>query len=100
MLGTIKVLKGLQDENIYPTTHSDAVFVDKDVTLSEKLRLLESYKSDLIIDLKRWGITEGLPSKPYSDKDYQTAKRNITGFNNVLKYAHRNGFKHVILPKG
>lgn len=100
MLGTIKVLKGLQDEAIYPTTHSDAVYVDKEVTLTEKLRLLESYKSDLIIDLKRWGITEGLPSKPYTENDYQVAKRNITGFNSVLKYAHINGFKHVILPKG
>ncbi|WP_227551394.1 right-handed parallel beta-helix repeat-containing protein [Metabacillus sediminilitoris] len=53
-----------------------------------------------IIELDRWNIKQGLPSKPYTDTDYIRADANIQGINNAIQYASANGFKHVILPRG
>lgn len=52
------------------------------------------------IELDRWNIKQGLPSKPYKDTDYISADTNIQGINNALQYANANGYTHVILPRG
>lgn len=53
-----------------------------------------------IIELDRWNIKQGLPSKPYKDADYIRADTNIQGINNAIQYANANGYTHVILPRG
>ncbi|WP_209122924.1 right-handed parallel beta-helix repeat-containing protein [Alkalihalobacillus sp. BA299] len=53
-----------------------------------------------IIELDRWGITEGLPTKPYTSEDYYMADANIQGINNALEYAYNNGYTLVVLPRG
>ncbi|MFC0560054.1 right-handed parallel beta-helix repeat-containing protein [Halalkalibacter alkalisediminis] len=53
-----------------------------------------------VIELERWGITEGIPSKPYQDADYFMADQNIQGINSALQYASENGFTDVVLPRG
>lgn len=53
-----------------------------------------------VIELTRWGITKGLPSKPYTDVDFQKANNNVIGFNNALQYAYDNGYTNVLLPRG
>jgi hypothetical protein len=69
-------------------------------------------KSDMyVIELSRWGITQGLPAKRletingvsvncYADADYTIAHNNVIGINNALQWASDNGYKNVILPKG
>lgn len=52
------------------------------------------------IELTRWGIVQGLPSKPYVNANYLTADANITGINNALQYAYDNGYGEVVLPRG
>lgn len=56
--------------------------------------------NDYVIDLGKWGITEGIPTKPYQDSDYYMADANIQGINNALRYASENGYTQVILPSG
>lgn len=53
-----------------------------------------------VIELERWGITEGLPTKPYTNNDYFMADANIQGINNALSYAYDNGYTRVVLPRG
>ncbi|MBD3843637.1 MAG: right-handed parallel beta-helix repeat-containing protein, partial [Campylobacterales bacterium] len=53
-----------------------------------------------VINLGRWGITEGLPNKPYKTEDYLKANLNVIGINNALNYAKENNFTEVVLPKG
>lgn len=53
-----------------------------------------------IIELQRWNITQGMPTKPYTDADYRMADSNIQGINNALQYARDHGYSKVILPKG
>ncbi|WP_426940675.1 right-handed parallel beta-helix repeat-containing protein (plasmid) [Bacillus mycoides] len=53
-----------------------------------------------VIDLSRWGIKEGLPTKPYVDADYIQADKNIQGINNALQFAAANNYSEVIIPKG
>ncbi|MDQ0198769.1 right-handed parallel beta-helix repeat-containing protein [Neobacillus ginsengisoli] len=52
------------------------------------------------IELIRWGITKGIPSKPYTSQNYITANNNITGINNALSWAKDNNYNYVSLPKG
>lgn len=52
------------------------------------------------IELVRWGITEGIPPKPYSPTNYITANNNITGINKALAWAAVNGYNYVVFPKG
>ncbi|MED3562224.1 hypothetical protein [Bacillus xiapuensis] len=54
----------------------------------------------LTIDLKRWGIKQGIPSKPYRNSDYYLANGNIRGINKALDYAEKEGYAEVILPLG
>jgi parallel beta-helix repeat protein len=53
-----------------------------------------------LIELSRWNITEGLPSKPYTDAHYLMADRNILGINNAIQFAYNNGYTHIVLPRG
>lgn len=53
-----------------------------------------------IIELNRWNIKQGFPTKPYVDNDYIQADTNIQGINNAIQYAYDNGFTEVILPRG
>lgn len=53
-----------------------------------------------IIELQRWNITQGMPTKPYTDGHYRMADSNIQGINNALQYARDNGYSKIILPKG
>src|SRR5690242_20134688 len=53
-----------------------------------------------IIDLSTWGITQGIPSKPYTIDHYTLANNNNSGINNALSWAYQNGYDYVVLPKG
>ncbi|MCQ6278880.1 right-handed parallel beta-helix repeat-containing protein [Bacillus sp. EB600] len=53
-----------------------------------------------IIDLSNWGITQGIPSKPYTIDNYKMANNNVSGINNALSWAYQNGYDYVVLPKG
>jgi hypothetical protein len=53
-----------------------------------------------IIETGRWGITTGIPVKPYVNEDYIRADTNIQGFNSAIQWATENGYSHIILPKG
>lgn len=53
-----------------------------------------------VVELEKWGITKGIPAKPYVDEDYFQADRNIQGINNAIKYAQDNGIPNVIMPIG
>lgn len=55
---------------------------------------------DFLIDLQRWGITKGIPTKPYQDADYIQADLNIQGINNAIQYAQAEGYSSVTLPAG
>lgn len=56
--------------------------------------------SSYLIELNRWGIKQGLPTKPYVDANYIDADKNIKGINDALKYAYDNGFSEAVLPRG
>ncbi|GKU75829.1 hypothetical protein L3i20_v202260 [Paenibacillus sp. L3-i20] len=51
------------------------------------------------IEVERWGISSGLPSKPYSTNTFLIANGNVTGINNAIQWAATNGFNKVIFPK-
>ncbi|MFS0637967.1 right-handed parallel beta-helix repeat-containing protein [Mesobacillus foraminis] len=53
-----------------------------------------------LIELDRWNIKQGLPSKPYTNADYIRADANIQGINNAIQYASANGFTKIVLPRG
>jgi parallel beta-helix repeat protein len=53
-----------------------------------------------IIELSKWNINQGIPTKPYKDADYYMADANIQGINNAIQYAYNNGYTKVVLPKG
>jgi hypothetical protein len=52
------------------------------------------------IELSRWGITQGLPTKPYSNANYTISNNNIIGINNALQWAKDNNYNYVIFPRG
>jgi len=58
-----------------------------------------SETASYVIELARWGITPGLPPKPYTDQHYFTADKNIDGFNNAIAWAYNNGYRYVFVPK-
>jgi parallel beta-helix repeat protein len=53
-----------------------------------------------LIELERWGITQGFPAKPYTNNHFVVANNNIIGINNALMWASTNGYNHVVIPKG
>jgi hypothetical protein len=53
-----------------------------------------------LIELDRWGIIQGIPTKPYANQNYTNANNNITGINNALAWAKDNNYDYVIFPRG
>jgi hypothetical protein len=54
-----------------------------------------------VVDLDRWGITQGSFGKPpYTTDEWAVAYNNIQGLNAALVFAKDNGYNRVILPKG
>ncbi|KRE75542.1 right-handed parallel beta-helix repeat-containing protein [Paenibacillus sp. Soil750] len=53
-----------------------------------------------LIELSRWGIIQGLPTKPYVASHYMLADNNIQGINNALQYAYNNNYSEAVLPRG
>ena len=64
-----------------------------------------------VIELAKWGITKGLPSKRieningrditcYSKEAYSNAYNNIIGINNAFAWAYANGYNEVKMPLG
>lgn len=64
-----------------------------------------------MIELGRWGITQGLPIKRpevinsvsvncYADADYTLAYNNMMGFNNAFAWAKASGYNKVTVPFG
>lgn len=100
MDGLIKKFKDNNDNYFFPVTLSDAVFIDKKTTLADKLYADRLGPGSLIIDLERWGITQGLPNKPYQNNDYITANNNVLAFNRIINYAYNNSINEIILPRG
>lgn len=88
------------DAQILPVTHSDGVYVGPNMTLTEKLEDVSGGYGIYVIDLEKWGITEGIPSKPYTRMHFLKANQNIKGINAALQYASENNFTEVIMPKG
>jgi hypothetical protein len=52
------------------------------------------------IETGRWGITAGLPAKPYATADYMRADANVQGINNAIQWAADQGFTYITLPQG
>ncbi|GAF67010.1 hypothetical protein BTS2_3918 [Bacillus sp. TS-2] len=69
-------------------------------TKANKHESTELDTSQFVIDLERWGITNGLPSKPYQASDYELADQNIRGLNQALNHAVELNVTNVFLPKG
>lgn len=99
MKGKLKKIKQGEDY-IFPVTMADGVFLDYDTSIKELLDPIKAGHSVYTVDLKRWGITEGVPNKPYVRYDYLIADANIQGINAAIQYASDNGFDVVKLPKG
>ncbi|WKG28855.1 right-handed parallel beta-helix repeat-containing protein [Priestia aryabhattai] len=100
MDGKIKKLIDSEGVDAFPVTIADAVFVDESTSLAEKLKAISAGSSSTyVIDIKRFGITKGIPSKPYKNTDYEKAYANVLGINRAIKYASINGFTAVVLPK-
>jgi hypothetical protein len=97
MLGKIKNLLDDASNPAFPVTVADAVFVDNKKTLAEKLRDLD-LAGTYVVKLADWGFITGFPNKPYQTADYATARNNMIAFNNVLDYASRSGYEHVLMP--
>jgi hypothetical protein len=53
-----------------------------------------------IVELSRWGITAGIPAKPYDNADFTLANNNVTGLNNAIQHAANNGYTEIVLPRG
>lgn len=57
----------------------------------------ESY----VIELSRWGITQGSFGKPpYTTGEWEIAYNNLLGFNSALVYARDNGYNKIVVPRG
>ncbi|MED3939507.1 right-handed parallel beta-helix repeat-containing protein [Priestia megaterium] len=101
MDGKIKKLIDSEGVDAFPVTIADAVFVDESTSLAEKLKTISTGSSSAyVIDIERFGIIQGIPSKPYKNADYGKAYANVLGINRAIKYASVNGFAAVVLPKG
>ncbi|WP_035430843.1 right-handed parallel beta-helix repeat-containing protein [Bacillus sp. UNC322MFChir4.1] len=53
-----------------------------------------------LIELDKWGIKQGIPTKPYTDENFIQADLNIQGLNNAIQYAHDNEYSSLTLPRG
>lgn len=64
----------------------------------------ESASSAYVIDLQKFGITEGIVNKGnnghYSESQYTVMYNNAVGFTRALEYARDNGYSKVLVPKG
>lgn len=72
-------------------------------TLMRSDNFANSFPSEIeyVIELKRWGITQGSFGKPpYSISEWEIAYNNLLGFNSALTYAKDNGLTHIIVPHG
>ncbi len=52
------------------------------------------------IEVERFGITAGLPAKPYTNADFLRADANVQGINNAIEWAAGQGYTYLILPQG
>jgi hypothetical protein len=100
MDGKIKKIIDQEGKLAFPVTIADSVFVNKEQNLAEKLFAERYGYGTYVIDLEKWGISKGLPQKPYTDQDYHKAYKNIQGINRALKYAAEKQYTLVLLPKG
>ena len=98
MKGKIKKIKDSSGVYAFPVTVPDAVFINSEENLTKKLKELETNMNTYIIELERWGITPGLPSKPYVGQDFITAGKNVEGINRALVYASSKNYKEIKLP--
>jgi hypothetical protein len=99
MQGIIQKLIDSLGRETFPVTHANAVFINKSTTLADELYAKRLGTGTLVIDPERWGITVGLPPKPYQNSDYVNAYNNVLAFNRILVYANANGITEVILPE-
>ncbi|QFP93390.1 UNVERIFIED_ORG: hypothetical protein Xoosp15_125 [Xanthomonas phage Xoo-sp15] len=53
-----------------------------------------------VIETAKWGISPGIPAKPYKTTDYNRANNNIKGINDALVWAKNNNYNYVVLPFG
>ncbi|WP_053070457.1 hypothetical protein [Alkalihalobacillus pseudalcaliphilus] len=80
---------------IQDITHLEDVLSSK-IDKTDIMPVSNSY----VIDLVTWGITEGIPNKPYTQADFEMADTNIQGINAALVEASLKGYTHVAMPKG
>ncbi len=52
------------------------------------------------LDIDRFSIKPGLPSKPYTDAEYLAADANVQGFNNAIQWCAESGYNTLIVPPG
>jgi hypothetical protein len=91
------------------TTDYKEIYIGSD---SGNHRLAKFSDTDTyIVELTRWGIVQGLPTKRletisatsvncYADADYLTAYNNMMGLNNAFDWAYSNGYRYVKVPFG
>lgn len=100
MKGLLKAIIDEKGNPSYPISVADAIYVNAETTLAQKLKEIDTGLGMYVIDIERFGIVTGFPSKPYSLLDYEKANANITGINRALHWASTQGFTTVVLPKG
>lgn len=81
--------------NVLTWDSTENKFISKPLTSSTG-----SSANIYLIELERWGIQLGIPTKPYVVADYNKANTNITGINNALKWANNNSYNYVVFPRG
>ncbi|UOE92240.1 right-handed parallel beta-helix repeat-containing protein [Alkalihalobacillus sp. LMS39] len=89
-----------QDGGVLPVTVPDAIFIREDYTFADKLFDERMGTNSYVIDIERYGITQGLPSKPYEHHDYEQANQNILGISRAIDYAFQHDYNEVVLPRG
>lgn len=61
----------------------------------------KSDAASYVIELERWGITQGTFGKPpYDISEWEIAYNNLLGFNSAIAYAKDNVLPQIIVPKG
>ncbi|PYZ98756.1 hypothetical protein CR205_09330 [Alteribacter lacisalsi] len=61
----------------------------------------QEFSSTYLVELDRWGITQGSFGKPpYSEAEWETAFNNLNGFNEALEWASEKNYTRVVVPKG
>lgn len=59
-----------------------------------------SSPSTYFVELSKFGIVQGIPTKPWTNANYTLANSNVVGINAALEYAYTNNFNHVVFPRG